>query len=67
MQHLGDTRHRLMISSSDYARTVAISDVPKGAVLSDNYFDLFPGEEREITINGISGVDAAGVKVELWR
>jgi hypothetical protein len=66
-QQLDETHYGMVISASDYARTVVISGLPAGARASDNYFDLAPGDKQEVVVQGISAMDASTVSVSLWR
>jgi beta-mannosidase len=66
-QNIGEGRYRMMIYSEEYARTVAITNVPERVRVSDNYFDLIPGQEKEILIEGVSTMDASVISVELWK
>jgi beta-mannosidase len=50
-------RYKIRVSSPVLARSVYISFGELDADISDNYFDLLPGETREITVNSASTLD----------
>jgi beta-mannosidase len=60
----GDS-YRLTVSAPVLARSVYISFGELDAEVSDNYFDLLPGQTVEITIKTAAGEDAlrTGLKV----
>jgi len=51
------------ISSDVYARTVVLANLPDTARAQDNYFDLSPGETRQVRVDNISTGDAERVLV----
>ncbi|MBL7201844.1 MAG: beta-mannosidase [Anaerolineae bacterium] len=59
---LGEGRCAVRVSSQKYAHAVRLL-LPSGAVPSDNYFDLLPGETREVTIRSSEPLDPTGVEV----
>lgn len=65
-EQLSDDTHRLLISADGYARLVAVSGWSDTARLSDNYFDLLPGETREVLIRGIGGLNAQSLSLQIW-
>ncbi len=50
IKRIGEAEHKLIISSDIYARLVKIKTNEIKCRLSDNYFDLTPGEKREVII-----------------
>jgi len=52
----------LRVSAQGYAHGVQI-DLPEGALASDNYFDLLPGETREIQVTSSVSLDTAAIQV----
>lgn len=66
-EQLAEDAFRMTISADAYARNVAIGGLPAGARLSDNYFDLLPGELREVTVEDVGPDDAANMAINVWR
>jgi len=66
-EQLDEHRHWMAISTESYARNVAIENLPDGAIPSDNYTDIFPGEYWEVVIDGITEKQAGELKVNVWR
>jgi len=56
VEQIGDQEFRLHLEARTFAWAVALQ-VPPGVWIEDNYFDLLPGETREIALHG----PAAGV------
>ena len=50
------------VSSVGYAHAVALK-LPPDAVPADNYFDLLPGERRQIAVSATAPVDPAAIRV----
>ena len=50
------------VSSVGYAHAVTLT-LPPGAVPEDNYFDLLPGEQRQIAVSATAPVDPAAIRV----
>ncbi|MGO9437468.1 MAG: beta-mannosidase [Terracidiphilus sp.] len=55
--------YKVQITSPVLARSVYLSFGSLDAQVSDNYFDLFPGETREVTVSSAASLDA--LKAEL--
>ena len=64
---LDENRFAMTISADDYARNVAIANLPARARPSNNYFDVLPGEMREVTIDDITSEQAADLTICAWR
>ena len=60
----GDEEGEITIKSSDYARIVTIEG---DIVLSDNFFDMMPGEEKTITYRCKNGFKAADTKIYCYN
>lgn len=60
----GDEEGEITIKSSDYARIVIIEG---DIVLSDNFFDMMPGEEKTITYRCKNGFKAADAKIYCYN
>lgn len=58
----GERDYVASVTAVGYAHAVHL-DVPKGAVAQDDYFDLLPGEAREIRVSACDGWDPKGVRV----
>ena len=58
----GENACTARVSAAGYARAVHFA-LPAGAVPSDNYFDLLPGESREIQIISAGRLDAKAIGV----
>jgi beta-mannosidase len=58
---------KMNIATDRFARNVCIANLPSGARLSDNYFDLLPGELHEVTVRGITADDFSKLSVNVWR
>lgn len=67
-EQIDERRHALTISADGYARNVAISGLPPGtrARVSDNYFDLLPGEIRQVRIDNVTADEAAAITLNVW-
>ena len=59
----GGNAHMLSVTASGYAHAVH-AVLPEGASAEDDYFDLLPGERREIAIRACAGWNPEGVRVE---
>ncbi|MBN1582606.1 MAG: beta-mannosidase, partial [Anaerolineae bacterium] len=57
-----NTRCTLQVSAAGYAHAVQLL-LPDGALPSDNYFDLLPGEVREVTITSTGALDPAQIGI----
>ncbi|MGC8889727.1 MAG: beta-mannosidase [bacterium] len=55
-------RYELSLTSDRFVWMVSI-DVPDGISLSDNYFDIFPGEEIKLSVKALEEVDLYDIKV----
>jgi len=63
-EYKGHCAHRWATGSgSTGTRTVILDNLPDAAHPEDNYFDLFPGETRQICITRISVEEAERVQV----
>jgi len=51
VEQIGDQEFRLHLEARTFAWAVALQ-VPPGVWVEDNYFDLLPGETREIALRG---------------
>jgi len=61
-EKIKDDLSRLTIKTDNYAWAVQI-ELPEGLVPEDNYFDIFPGEKKEVLIKGNSEL-VHGIKVK---
>jgi beta-mannosidase len=59
----GDGNYKVRITSQVLARDVYLSFGDLDVKVSDNYFDLLPGETREIGVSSAAGLDK--LKAEL--
>ena len=66
-EQISEKRHRMVIAANGFARNLAILDLPRGAVPSDNYFDLLPGERYEVTISNVTQEQAKSIRLDLLR
>lgn len=66
-EQVSDIKARMVISADDYARNVAIANLPEGAEISDNFFDLLPGEAHDIVIDNITPEQASALAINVWR
>lgn len=66
-EQIEENRHVITVSADAYARNVALVGVPGSASVSDNYFDLLPGEAHAVTIENISAEQVAQLAVNVWR
>jgi beta-mannosidase len=62
LQRLSDGEYMLKLSSESFAWMVNV-ELPDGAEPSDNCFDMFPGDERRITIRTSSLISPEDIKV----
>lgn len=62
ISNASEQRCTLQVSAQGYAHAVQIA-LPKGALASDNYFDLLPGERREIQVTSPAPLDPAAIHV----
>lgn len=62
LQRLNDHEYKLRLSSENFAWMVNV-ELPEGTELSDNCFDMFPGDERQIKIRTSSRINLEDVKV----
>ncbi|MDX9974228.1 MAG: beta-mannosidase, partial [FCB group bacterium] len=53
---------RLRIRAEAYAHAVRLT-LPEGVLPEDNFFDLLPGETRDIALLGHEDIDAAAIRV----
>jgi beta-mannosidase len=61
VEQIGDQEFRLQLEARTFAWAVALQ-VPESVWIEDNYFDLLPGETREITLRG-PAADVAKLEV----
>ncbi len=61
LEQVGDQEFRLQLETTAFTWAVRLQ-VPPGVWVEDNYFDLLPGERREIVLRG-SAADVAKLKV----
>lgn len=54
--------YRLELSSEEFAWMVKIG-LPEGASLNDNYFDIFPGESREVIITASKAISIKNIVI----
>jgi hypothetical protein len=54
----------LEVTADQYARVVQFE---ANADFSDNYFDLLPGETRQVTWNSPAGDPIEKIKVSCWN
>ncbi len=66
-EQIHETGFAINISSDDFARSVAVDNVPPEARVSDNYLDVLPGEFRRITVENVTLEQAKAVIVNVWR
>ncbi|MCE5197705.1 MAG: sugar-binding domain-containing protein [Armatimonadota bacterium] len=66
-EQTSDTCHEILISADAFARNVVISNLPAEARLSDNYFDVLPGEQHIVKIENITAEQAKELKLNVWR
>jgi beta-mannosidase len=57
--------YKIRITSSVLARDVNLSFGSVDAQVSDNYFDLLPGETIEITVTSVSALDALKAQMKV--
>jgi len=57
-----ETSVKLTISADELAKCVVIDQLPDGAILTDNYFDLLPAERHEVTIENITPEQSADLR-----
>jgi beta-mannosidase len=62
LQRLNDLEYKLRLSSESFAWMVNV-ELPEGAELSDNCFDMFPGDERQINIRTSSRINLEDINV----
>jgi beta-mannosidase len=58
-------RYKILVTSPVLARDVYLSFGDLDAEVSDNYFDLLPGETREITVATAASLDALETKLQV--
>ena len=66
-EQLDENTHKMIISANGYSRNAAINGLPIKARPTDNYFDILPGEMRDITIENINAEQAKGLTINVWR
>lgn len=66
-EQVEETRHRMLIAANGYARGVEIGNLPAAARPSDSFFDLLPGEQHEVIIDGLTVDQANEVRINVWR
>jgi len=54
--------YKLTLSSAKFAWMVNV-ELPDGAELSDNCFDIFPGDERQVSIKTSHPINLEDIKV----
>lgn len=59
----GKGRYTAKVAADVYAHAVHFK-LPGGSMPSDNYFDLLPGESREITISSAQPIDEAAIGID---
>ena len=62
LQELSDGDYKLMLSSESFAWMVNV-EPPEGNKLSDNCFDMFPGDKCQISIRTSSRINLEDIKV----
>jgi beta-mannosidase len=66
-EQVDEEKQKITISADAYARNVAITNLPDSAQISDNYFDLLPGELRELEINNATLDQVKSAAINVWR
>ena len=62
LQKSSDSKYKLTLSSANFAWMVNV-ELPDGAELSDNCFDMFPGDERQISVKTSRPINLEDIKV----
>ena len=57
--------YKIRVTSPVLARSVYLSFGDLDAKVSDNYFDLLPGETREITVTSAASLDALKAQLKV--
>jgi len=57
-----DGEYQLKLWSDSFAWFVSI-DCPDNVELSDNYFDIFPGEEYAVTLRAPGGIELGDISI----
>jgi beta-mannosidase len=61
----GNKSYKIKVTSPVLARSVYLSFGDLDVKLSDNYFDILPGETVEITVTGAASLDALKAQLKV--